>query len=143
MRRKENNGSSDERKKRGLWQRIKPTVKKWVMFILNPRLLLCFGIAWFITNGWSYIALWLGIHLELTWLAAIGGAYLGVLWIPFTPEKILTVIIAFGILKLLFPKDEKTLAIIESEFRQLKKKRNQGRVRKKATRRDTSSSKME
>ena len=132
MRRKKNNCSFDEQKNRSLWQRIKPTVKKWVMFILNPKLLLCFAIAWFITNGWSYLALWLGIHLELTWLAAIGGAYLGLLWIPFTPEKILTVIIAFGILKLIFPRDEKTLSIIEKEFKRLKEKQIQRRTRKKS-----------
>ena len=143
MAKKSNNCSSNEQKKRGLWQRIKPTLKKWVMFILNPRLLLCFGIAWFITNGWSYLMLGLGIHFDITWMAALGGAYLGVLWIPFTPEKILTVIIAFGILRLIFPKDEKTLAIIEGEFRRLKEKQNERRIRKKQERRDTSSDKME
>ena len=85
----------------------------------------------------------LGIHFDITWMAALGGAYLGVLWIPFTPEKILTVIIAFGILRLIFPKDEKTLAIIEGEFRRLKEKQNERRIRKKQERRDTSSDKME
>ena len=143
MRNKENKGSFFEPEKIKFWQRIRRAVKKWGMFILNPKLLLCFAVAWFITNGWSYLALWLGVHLDITWLAAIGGAYLGFLWIPFTPEKILTVIIAFGILRVVFPKDEKTLAIIKEELRKLKEKRNRSRRRKKSSPSDTSLNKME
>ena len=35
--------------------RIFKTIKKWVMVVLNPRLLLCLFVAWMITNGWSYV----------------------------------------------------------------------------------------
>jgi hypothetical protein len=101
-------------------QKIKSTLKKWVFFLLNPRLLVCFLVAWFITNGWSYLFLWLGIYFDIDWMSYVGGAYLGLLWVPFTPEKILTVIIAFGILRLVFPNDEKTLAILKEEFSRLK-----------------------
>ena len=36
-----------------LWnrERIKGIVRRVLEFFLNPRLLLCFGLAWFITNG--------------------------------------------------------------------------------------------
>lgn len=78
-------------------------------FILNPRLLLCFGLAWIITNGWAYITAAIAVWLKIDWLAAVAGGYLAALWIPFTPEKIITVIIAIFLLKLLFPKDKKTL----------------------------------
>ena len=90
----------------------KQTVKKIALFIANPHLLLCFGIGWFITNGWSYVMLGLGTFLEIPWMIAVSGAYLTLLWIPFTPEKILTVIIAMFLLRLLFPKDERTLGVL-------------------------------
>lgn len=89
--------------------KIKYWVKTVVEFILNPRLLLCFGLAWIITNGWAYITTAIAVWLGIDWLAAVAGAYLAALWIPFTPEKIITVIIAIFLLKLLFPNDKKTL----------------------------------
>lgn len=95
--------------KETLKQKIKYWVKTVVQFILNPRLLLCFGLAWIITNGWAYITGAVALWLKIEWLGAIAGAYLAALWIPFTPEKIITVIIAIFLLKLLFPNDKKTL----------------------------------
>lgn len=95
------------------FKNLKPKIKYWVKtvleFILNPRLLLCFGLAWIITNGWAYITAAIAVWLDIGWLGAIAGGYLAALWIPFTPEKIITVIIAIFLLKLLFPKDKKTL----------------------------------
>lgn len=92
---------------------LKNNIKKWlkiaVEFCLNPRMLLCFGIGWMITNGWAYIATALGLWFGIEWLFGIGAAYLTALWIPFTPEKIITVIIAIFLLKKLFPNDKKTL----------------------------------
>ena len=90
-------------------EKIKYWVKTVIEFILNPRLLLCLGIAWLITNGWAYITTVIAVWLKIDWLAAVSGAYLAALWIPFTPEKIITVIIAIFLLKLMFPNDKKTL----------------------------------
>ena len=98
-----------KQKHRKLKRKIKYWIKSTIAFILNPRLLLCFGIAWLITNGWAYIALGFSTWLGINWLATISGAYLTFLWIPVTPEKILTIIIAIFLLKLLFPNDKKTL----------------------------------
>ena len=92
--------------------KIKRWLKKTVMFLLNPRFLLCFGIAWLITNGWSYILFALGTFLDIGWMMALGGGYMAFLWLPISPEKIVTVAIAIWLLKLLFPKDEKTLAVL-------------------------------
>ena len=80
--------------------------------MLNPRLLLCFGIGWIITNGWSYILMGLGTWLEIPWMIAVSGAYLAFLWFPFSPEKLVTVAIAVGLLRWLFPNDQKTLAVL-------------------------------
>ena len=94
---------------KNLKQKIKYWLKTALQFCLNPRLLLCLGLAWLITNGWAYIATVIAVWLKIDWLAAVAGAYLAALWIPFTPEKIITVIIAIFLLKLLFPNDKKTL----------------------------------
>lgn len=93
-------------------QKIKEILKKVVMFILNPRLLLCFGIAWMITNGWSYVMLALGAYFKISWMTALAAGYLALMWVPGTPEKIITVAIAIFLLRVLFPKDEKTLGIL-------------------------------
>lgn len=95
---------------------IKEKLKKLARFLLNPRLLLCLGLAWMITNGWSYILTALGTYFGIPWMIAVGAAYMGLLWFPFTPEKIITVIIAIFLLKLLFPKDERTLAVLHEEY---------------------------
>lgn len=97
----------------------KKTLRRWVQFFLNPRLLLCFGIAWMITNGWCYAFILLGTWLSVGWMLAVGTAWAGVLWLPFTPEKIVTLIIAIFLLRLLFPSDEKTLALLREEKQKL------------------------
>lgn len=98
-----------EKEKNG---KIKRIIKKVMWFFANPRLWLCLGIAWMITNGWSYVMLALGIALDVGWMQAVAGAYLTFLWIPMTPEKIITAIIAIFLLKCFFPRDEKTLKVL-------------------------------
>ena len=99
---------------------MKDKIKIILWFFANPKLLLCLGIAWIITNGWSYILLAIGTIFEINWMIIVSSAYLTFLWIPFTPEKILTFIIAIFLLKVLFPKDEKTLAIIMDLYNKTK-----------------------
>lgn len=94
-------------------KKTKAFLKKFVQFFLNPRLLFCVFVAWMITNGWSYIFISLGVFMNITWMTVVGTAYAGFLWIPFTPEKIITAIIAIFLLKLLFPQDKKTLLVLQ------------------------------
>ena len=94
------------------WKNIRAALKRWLLFlkqlILNPRFLLCFGIAWLITNGWSYLLFGLGMLFDIGWMTTVAGAYIAFLWLPFTPEKIVTFAIALGLRRLIFPKDKKT-----------------------------------
>lgn len=86
------------------------------------------GIAWLITNGWSYILFGIGTYYGIGWMIALSSAYLAFLWLPFTPEKILTFFIAMGLLRLLFPKDEKTLAVLKrwlAKAKERKKKKKE------------------
>lgn len=62
--------------------------------ILNRKTLICILIAWMITNGWAYLALGIGILFDIRVLTSVASGYLALLWLPFTPEKIVTVAIA-------------------------------------------------
>ena len=95
---------------------VKRFFKKVLLFITNPRLLLCFGIAWIITNGWSYILLGIGTWLGIAWMQVVAGAWLTFLWIPGTPEKLMTVALSIILLRFLFPNDQKTLQVLK-DFR--------------------------
>lgn len=101
-------------------EKIKSFCKTAVLFILNPRLLLCCGIAWMITNGWSYVLLGLGTWMESEWMIGIASAYLAFLWLPVSPEKIVTVAIAMTLLRFLFPNDKKTLGILKQAYASIK-----------------------
>lgn len=106
----------------GRLSRLARKAKKLLWFCLNPRLLLCIAIAWFITNGWCYLFLLLGGLLHIPWMTAAGGAWAMLLWLPFTPEKILTLFLAILLLRFLFPKDEKTLQVLKGELARIKTK---------------------
>ncbi|MBQ7896385.1 MAG: hypothetical protein IJ364_07530, partial [Oscillospiraceae bacterium] len=102
--------------------KLKQKLLKILRFITNPRFLLCFGLAWIITNGWSYIMFGLGTYLNIGWMIAVSGAYLTFLWFPFSPEKLATVTISMLLLRRLFPNDEKTLAVLRELYASAKSK---------------------
>ena len=93
--------------------KIKEGARRIVQLLLNPRLLLCLGIAWFITNGWSYLMFGIGTYLDIGWCKTIGGAYLAFLWLPIAPERIAMLAIALLLLRRIFPNDQKTLAVLK------------------------------
>ena len=102
--------------------RGREAIKRLTALFFNPRFLLCFGLAWLVTNGWAYAVAALGAVLESGWMLAVSGAYLTFLWFPFTPEKVLTLTLAILLLRWLFPKDEKTLGSLRQMYASLKKK---------------------
>lgn len=109
---------------------MKDKLKKVIQFITNPRLLLCVAIAWLITNGWSYVLFGVGSYFGIHWMTAVAGTYIAFLWLPISPEKIVTFAIAIALLRLLFPNDQKTLAVLR-DFHAKAKDVIQGKRRKK------------
>ncbi len=99
---------------------MKKRLKVILRFVSNPRLLLCLLIAWLITNGWSYILFGLGLYFDIEWMTAAAGAYLAFLWLPVSPEKLVTAAIAIALLRFLFPDDEKTLAVLKQLYAKAK-----------------------
>ena len=106
-------------------------IKIWLKRLLNWRFLICFGIAWMITNGWAYIFISLGAILKIDWMRNIGVGYMALLWMPWTPEKLITIPIAIWLLKKIFPKNYELIAELENELSKLKKKNPSVRRRKK------------
>ncbi len=98
-------------------------IKKVIQFIINPHLLLCFGIAWLITNGWSYVLLSIGIYCGIEWMTALTSGYLAFLWLSVSPEKIVTIAIAMLLLRWIFPNDKKTLGMLKAMKGRFKNKK--------------------
>lgn len=90
-----------------LASRLKEWWLKLKHLVATPTMLISFLLAWIITNGWAYAMLGIGIWLDITWAKAIGGAYLSFLWLPFTPEKLITIPLALFIQKVLFRRKAK------------------------------------
>ena len=81
------------------------TIKKWLRNLkpyLTWKMALSFGIAWVITNGWSYLAVLFGWLFNIGWLFTIGVGYQAFLWLPFTIEKPITFAIGVWIHHKLF-----------------------------------------
>lgn len=115
---------------------MKEKLKRAIQFIANPRLLLCLLIAWMITNGWSYIMLGIGSYYHIQWMITVSSAYLAFLWLPISPEKVVTLIIAIVLLRFLFPRDQKTLAILMSLYKKTKEAvKNRKHMRRKKPKR--------
>ena len=111
-------------------EKLRHNLKKTLQFIGNPRLLLCLALGWLITNGWSYIMFGLGSYLEINWMVAVSGAYLAFLWLPISPEKLVTFAIAIALLRWLFPGDQKTLAVLHRWYEKTKAAVNRHRERR-------------
>ena len=101
---------------------LREMARRWARFLLNPRLLLCLAIAWMITNGWSYVLFGLGMLMKIHWMRVVGGAYMSFLWLPFTPEKLVTVVLAIGLMRLLYPRDRRTLGVLRRKLKQISRR---------------------
>ena len=116
-------------------EKLRHNLKKTLQFIGNPRLLLCLALGGLITNGWSYIMFGIGTYLEINWMVAVSGAYLAFLWLPISPEKLVTFAIAIALLRWLFPGDQKTLAVLHRWYEKAKaavQRRRERRAEEKA-----------
>ena len=115
------------------WAKFKRLIKKLIKCALNPRFVLCFGIAWMITNGWAYILLGVGAFFNIGWMTAAAGAYIAFLWLPISPEKLITIPIAIGLMRWLFPKDKETLGMLRDLSEKAKNELKLGKKHKKQT----------
>lgn len=71
-------------------------------------------------NGWTYIGVALIPKIGLNWFTRAASVWLSILWLPGTPEKLITVPIAIWLHTKLFKNDKKThdqLQIMYAEAR--------------------------
>ena len=74
-------------KMKRLWTKIKTYISPF----LNWRILIIYVPIWFIMSGWTYLFIYLGTKYKIGWMLAAGTFWATVLWLPFTPEKLITV----------------------------------------------------
>ena len=94
-------------------------LKNYLRPFLSWKFLLCFFLAWFITNGWSYVFVIIGTVCHIEWMFDIGVGWQALLWLPFTPEKLVTIPIAVWFNFKLF-KDAKTERLLNDMLAQAK-----------------------
>ena len=86
-------------------------MKNYLKPFLSIKFLVCFFLAWMITNGWSYIFLAIGYLKDIDWMLNVALAYQAFLWLPVTPEKLITIPIAMWFNFRLFKDDKTTLLL--------------------------------
>lgn len=74
------------------WLHIKP--------FLTWRILICYLPFWFIASGWA----WLFSIIGHGWIRGVAIGWLTFLWMPWCPEKLITIPLAIWLHKKLFPR---------------------------------------
>ncbi len=82
-------------------------LKTYLKPFFNLKYLLSFGIAWMITNGWSYLGFAFSMLFNIEWLKVVSSTYIAFLYFPFTFEKLITIPLSIFFQEKLFPNDIK------------------------------------
>ena len=114
-----------------LWNKIKTYISPF----LNWRILVIYLPIWFIMSGWTYLFIFLGTKYGVGWMLAAGTFWATVLWLPFTPEKLITIPLTLYLYVKLFghKESEKLEAMVveaKSDWEATKRwfRRNYGRL---------------
>ena len=70
-----------------LWTKI----KTYIAPFLNWRILVIYVPIWFLMSGWTYLFIYLGTRHHISWMLAAGTFWATLLWLPITPEKLITI----------------------------------------------------
>lgn len=103
---------------------MKKLIKKIGVYIspfIDLKLLLIYTPIWFLMSGWTYLFMFLGMKYRINWMLIVGSTWAGILWLPFTPEKIITIpLTLFLYTKIFGNKDKKTIFKLERMHEQAK-----------------------
>ena len=97
------------------WSGIKVYLRPFTSF----RFLLSFGVAWMLTNGWAYLIAFAPLGLP-EWIVWFSRWYIGFLYLPWTPEKLVTIPMAIWFHIRLFKNDDKTHKQLQDMYSQAK-----------------------
>lgn len=84
-----------------IWLNIKP--------YLTLKGLLSMGIAWLITNGWSWVFIILGPLLYIPWMTKVGIGFQVLAWQPWFVEKPITFAIGVWLHNKIFGEDPEVI----------------------------------
>lgn len=104
--------------------KLKSIVNKLWIYInpfLNFKLLLIYIPIWFLMSGWTYLFIFLGMKYQINWMLISGSTWAGILWLPCTPEKIITIpLTLFLYTKIFGNKNTKTIEKLNKMHAQAK-----------------------
>lgn len=66
-------------------------LKTYISPFLNWKILVIYLPIWFLMSGWTYLFIYLGTKYHISWMLASGTFWFTILWLPFTPEKLITI----------------------------------------------------
>ena len=72
-------------------KRLLTKIKTYISPFLNWRILIIYLPIWFIMSGWTYLFIFLGTKYHIGWMLASGTFWATILWLPITPEKLITI----------------------------------------------------
>lgn len=98
-----------------IWLYIKP--------FLTWRIIVCYLPFWFLATGWA----WLFSFIGKGWLRATAITWLGILWLPFCPEKVITIPLAIWLHTKLFPKHSVPTVLTETLNKEKSKLKKRGK----------------
>lgn len=90
---------------------MKKLLKKIWIYIrpfVSLKFLISYIIPFMIVNGWAWIGAILLPFIGANWFTVASTTWLSILFLPFCPEKLITLPLAIFIHKRLFKNDEKT-----------------------------------
>ena len=93
-------------------------IKTYISPFLDWRILIIYLPIWFLMSGWTYLFIYLGTHYQVSWMLASGTLWATILWLPITPEKLLTIPLTLFIYIKLFGRRNNKLELMLSEARQ-------------------------
>lgn len=94
-------------------KRLLTKIKTYISPFLNWRILIIYVPIWFLMSGWTYLFIFLGTKYKIGWMLASGTFWATILWLPITPEKLITIpLTLFIYVKWRGHSDEKLEALI-------------------------------
>lgn len=92
-------------------------IKTYISPFVDWRILIIYLPIWFLASGWTYVFIALGTHFQISWMLAAGSLWATILWLPITPEKLITIPLTLYIYVKLFGRGNEKLERMLNEAR--------------------------
>lgn len=91
--------------------------KVWIYLkpFLNWRFLVSYSVPFMLINGWAWIGVFLFPYYK-NWFTIASVSWMTFLWMPFTPEKLVTIPMAIWIHTLIFKHEKRTRAMLDQMY---------------------------